>query len=485
MQSIQPATPFGRRPASLGLIADSFLRRDALEAARAPGSNAPAAVNKWSLFRAVTAARGPLGLSDRTLTLLNALLSFHPEVALSLPAVAEAGQGDVDPECRDPSCDLVVFPSNRALSARAHGMAEKTMRRHLAALVEAGLIARRDSPNGKRYARRAGGTGGRAGGSTGGREGRTSGEAAEGFADAYGFDITPLVLRAGEIEALAEAERRKALAIRRLSERITILRRDISKCLALALEQGLCGPFEDYRALLLPLLTPLRRIGGDASALDRLAATLTDLRSEVTQALENALRNQNMTGNDGANDRHQSNSNADAHTDIEPSPPEFRAAASAGDPMQPSGDDSPAEAETVPALGLVMAACPDVALYAETGAVPNWRAFRTTLLTIRPMLGISPDAFRDAVEVMGETSALIAVATILQRSEHSSEAQGVARAGEPGGRAALKVNGSPAIRSAGGYLRALTEDARAGRFRLGPLLMALIGQRQKARGRAD
>jgi hypothetical protein len=50
---------------------------------------------------------------------------------------------------------------------------------------------------------------------------------------------------------------------------------------------------------------------------------------------------------------------------------------------------------------------------------------------------------------------------------------------------AVLVNGSPAIRSAGGYLRALTGEAQAGRLALGPLLMALIGQRLKARrGRA-
>jgi replication initiation protein RepC len=37
---------------------------------------------------------------------------------------------------------------------RAHGIAGTTLRRHLAALVDAGLIERRDSPNGKRYAHR-------------------------------------------------------------------------------------------------------------------------------------------------------------------------------------------------------------------------------------------------------------------------------------------------------------------------------------------
>ena len=81
---------------------------------------------------------------------------------------------------------IVVFPSNRAAAVRAHGMAPATLRRHLAFLVDAGLIIRRDSPNGKRYARR--GQGGE-------------------IEIAFGFDLSPLVARAEEIENLAEEVR--------------------------------------------------------------------------------------------------------------------------------------------------------------------------------------------------------------------------------------------------------------------------------------
>ena len=40
------------------------------------------------------------------------------------------------------------------LTIRAHDISQTTLRRRLAALVEAGLIIRRDGPNGKRYARK-------------------------------------------------------------------------------------------------------------------------------------------------------------------------------------------------------------------------------------------------------------------------------------------------------------------------------------------
>lgn len=62
-------------------------------------------VHKWQVFRNICQARTSLPVSDRALAVLNALLSFHPDTVLT------AGAGD-----------LVVFPSNRLLALRAHGM---------------------------------------------------------------------------------------------------------------------------------------------------------------------------------------------------------------------------------------------------------------------------------------------------------------------------------------------------------------------------
>ncbi|MGO6891832.1 plasmid replication protein RepC, partial [Rhizobium johnstonii] len=88
--------------------------------------------SKWKLFRAICEARPALGVTDRALTVLDALLTFYPDDEIS----EEKG--------------LIVFPSNAQLSLRARGMTSATLRRHLAVLVEAGLILRKDSPNGKR-----------------------------------------------------------------------------------------------------------------------------------------------------------------------------------------------------------------------------------------------------------------------------------------------------------------------------------------------
>ncbi|MDN5568462.1 MAG: replication initiation protein, partial [Paracoccus sp. (in: a-proteobacteria)] len=101
-------TPFGRRPVTAGLLATQAL-------AEGP---APSCIpDKWALLRDLTAARSAFGVSDRDLAVLAALMSFHPGAKLT------------------DDHGLIVFPSNASLSERAHGMAESTLRRHLAALV--------------------------------------------------------------------------------------------------------------------------------------------------------------------------------------------------------------------------------------------------------------------------------------------------------------------------------------------------------------
>jgi len=189
MEPRQSTTPFGRRSLKLAHVAAQVVAKTRLP---------EKAVHKWNVFRAICAAKDRIGVSERALTVLDALLSFHPETALT---------GE----------DLIVFPSNNQLSLRAHGMAPATLRRHLAVLVDAGLIVRRDSPNGKRYARK-----GRAG----------------DIEFAFGFDLSPLVVRAEEFEAWAEEVHVEERALKLVKERITICRRDITKMIATGIEEG-------------------------------------------------------------------------------------------------------------------------------------------------------------------------------------------------------------------------------------------------------
>jgi replication initiation protein RepC len=106
---------------------------------------------------------------------------------------------------------------------------------------------------------------------------------------------------------------------------------------------------------------------------------------------------------------------------------------------------------------MVLKACPDIVDYAK-GGVANWRDLLAAASVVRPMLQISPSAWEEAQAVMGEAPAAVVVACILERGN--------------------------AIRSAGGYLRELTRKAEAGRFSLGPMLMALTGRRNSEKKRA-
>ncbi len=399
-------------------------------------------VHKWRLFRALTEAKNALGVSDRALSVLHALLSFHQETALTLAGgERKEGQGE------EPADGIIVFPSNRELSIRAHGMAPATLRRHLAALVDAGLILRRDSANGKRFARR--GQGG-------------------AIEDAFGFDLTPLVMRSSEIEALAEEVRAENRAMALLRERITLARRDIAKMIEMALKERIPGQWDEAH-MRYAVLTGRYARNLSRADLEVLAGEIAALAAEIRNLLEMHIKEENISGNESQTERHIQNQTT-KHKDLEPSLREGQAAApglaivGAGDPIDErletdapgseAVDPQPTPPRAFP-LGMVLSACPDIVDYAKGGKIHNWRDLADAAAIVRSALGVSPDAWTKALEALGEHDAAIVIAAILQRGEE--------------------------IRSAGGYLRVLTEKARAGEFSLGPVLMALL--RGKARGR--
>ena len=246
------------------------------------------AVHKWNVFHAICTARPRSGSSERSLSVLNALLTFHPETALT-------GEDD-----------LIVFPSNEQLALRAHGMPASTLRRHLAVLVDAGLIIRRDSPNGKRYARK--------------------GSAGE-IELAFGFDLSPLVVRSEEFEQPgAEEFEAEARALRLVRERITLCRRDIAKMIATGIEEGVPtrrggqGP-ADWQEVHAAFRAMLARIPRTATRqqLEPIADELSQLADEVLNLLETHIKSENPSANESQSERHIQNSNPNPLIDLEPS----------------------------------------------------------------------------------------------------------------------------------------------------------------------
>jgi replication initiation protein RepC len=387
-----PTTPFGRRPMTLAMLTSQAAAREC---------PADKTVHKWKIFRAITECKHRLGLSDRALSVLNALLSCLPETAMS------AGP------------DLVVYPSNAQLSLRAHGMPATTLRRHMFALVDAGLVIRRDSPNGKRYARR--GEGG-------------------SIEQAFGFDLTPIVARAEEFErGAAEVLReRREMAVAR--EQISVLRRDIGKMIAFGLEEGIRADWQAVQDIFRPLSLRIPR-GVVPADLAGLLRDLSALAVRVGKLLELRADAEKMSGNDNHSGAHYQNSKADSHIDLEPaSEEEGRTATPRSEPVAPS-------TKVGFPLGMILKACPDIAMYHRDG-IATWKDLIATAGLVRGMLGISPSAWEEARQAMGDGEAAVAIAAILQKAEE--------------------------IRSAGGYLRGLTAKAAAGHFSTGPMIMALL-----------
>ncbi|RZN16079.1 plasmid replication protein RepC [Bradyrhizobium sp. Leo121] len=398
MQTRAPTTPFGRRPLTLTHVATQIVATS-----RPPEK----VVHKWKIFQALCTARPKLGVSERSLAVLNALLTFHPETALT-------GEDD-----------LIVFPSNVQLSLRAHGMPISTLKRHLAALVDAGLIVRRDSPNGKRYARK---------------------DMAGEIDRAFGFDISPLVARSDEIERLAEEIAAEIRAVKLARERITLCRRDIAKMIASGIEESVPADWPRIHVGFRAIVDGIPR-SPTLEQLEEAADTLSQLADDVLDLLKSHVKTSNLDSNEAHSEPHKQNSNPNSFIDLEPAFKKGRAARPSPDQQAPRGGEG-----SYP-LGMVLQACGDLADYAKDGQISNWRDFLATAAVVRPMLGISPSAWEEAQCVMGEVQAAIVVACILERSA--------------------------TINSAGGYLRGLTAKAGAGEFSLGPILMAQMNARLK------
>lgn len=393
MQSGSVTTPFGRRPMTLALVKGQF---------EAANIKAGKAADKWKIYRDACDARSLLGLRDRALAVLNALLSFYPDSELSEEA------------------NLVVFPSNAQLTVRANGIAGSTLRENLALLVEAGLIHRNDSPNGKRYARK-------------GRDGAIE--------TAYGFNLAPLLARSEELALMAQqvAEQRRRLKI--IKERISICRRDIRKLISAAMEEGASGDWGMIEGHFVAALSRLSRAKAEREFGECLEE-LTLLHDEVVNLLELQLISQKNDTNGADIRQHIQNSNTESINELEPS--------SRNEPGEPVVQKSEPLREAIRAfpLEMVLRACPEIAMYGPGGAISSWRELMTAAVVVRSMLGVSPSAYQEACEVMGPENAAVAVACMLERGGH--------------------------INSAGGYLRDLTRKAARGEFSLGPMLMALL-----------
>lgn len=343
-------------------------------------------VDKWQILRDLTTARASYGLSDRALSVLQALLSFHPERGLR--------EGD-----------LIVFPSNQSICERLNGMACSTMRRHLATLLDSGLVQRRDSPNGKRFMRHD-------------RFG----------SEAFGFDLTPLLYRHLDIRHAAATVQAARDALDRQRRTVSLMRRDLT---ALADFGARTAPnmaeWSDLAETARLAARDLRR-RNDAAALARLAADLSNALEIAKAALDPETVD---PGTNAFKTEHHLQKSKEYTYDsnsvlIDGTP-------NSTQNMQRIKKDAVFSAP----LAYVLSVCGELQSFIPD-RIETWSDLVRSIQAIRPMIGISDTTWMEALEAMGHAAASVTVAAMLERYTE--------------------------IRSPGAYLRNLSRKTTSGQF---------------------
>ncbi|KAB0566127.1 plasmid replication protein RepC [Brucella pituitosa] len=393
----------------LGTVTSAFCGRRTYFAQKSEQQNKQGkGVNRWVIYKQLCVAKSAIDLNDRCLAVLSSLLSFLPDDDMS------------------EKNNLVVFPSNRQLSLRAHGMPESTLRRHLASLVEAGIIARKDSPTRKRYAHKD-------------REGSVE--------LAFGFSFAPLLDRASEFAGIADKILNEQKALKRLRDEVSVMRREIALAFS---ENAVAGA--DSSVGLEVLFVRFRAVV-DAiprrASLDEVKIIKTKLEvigEELAIALKNMKVVPELSGGVAQFERQHNESLPESLFESQYSQ-KIDLVAPSSKPVVPSTFESKSSARVSPAISLdqVLRTCPDIREYGTHG-ISTWRELHDASRIVSGFLGISQSAYRDAESFMGAEAASAAIAWILQKLA--------------------------TINSPGGYLRSLTQKARAGDFSIGRLLFS-------------
>lgn len=389
-----------------------------------------AAVPKTKAFVAVKRVGAHIGLKAGDMMLLDTLGAFTQAQDW------EEGQRPI------------VWASNAYLMEQT-GFSLSALKRHARRLAEIGVIAFKDSPNGKRWGRR----------DAGGR-----------IIEAYGFDLSPLSARAEEFEQLhAELQAERELC-QRLKRQITVARRMIRARIEAALSSALRGPWTQLTGHFEDLLNRLPRRNTASETLARLLEWFRELQESVEATYLKAVRavkvventpatseqglqnTQEMNPRGVISDPHilttnqlnpvtcKSSENENAAGVVSNAPPEEQLDRELEDWVAETRKKRGAALD----LPTVMQACPEFASWARNmgGYLKDWGDLHRVAGQLRPMIGISEHAWNLAQDRLGPQIATAAL--VLTFDKHC--------AGE--------------VASPGGYLRGMVEKAGAGELHL-------------------
>lgn len=243
---------------------------------------------------------------------------------------------------------FMVWPSNEFLVERT-GLVERSVRYAIRELVAEGLIAAHESANGKRFAVRT-----------------ANGQ----IVDAYGFDLSPLLLLVDQHTGAVARLRAIAAARETQRDQITIARRQARELL-LVLEEWetpVEAHWREYEAL--AARTPRR---DSSSALDGILAAWEGFRGQLT-AIYNAAS--------GGNSCRHIEDNKDAP-----------------DQSCSNGSEMEGRAPAEVRLSDVLEACPDAVAYAGEISRPNHLLAEAARL--RGGFGVSQSGWLEAQELLG------------------------------------------------------------------------------------
>lgn len=375
------------------------------------------AVEKKRAVLAFNKASSLLGLHAQAIQLMNCLLSFTREC-------------DWEADSRP-----LAWPDNQRLMCEQN-MSLATLKRALRRLAEAGLLAFKDSPSGRRVGRRNPHTG------------RINIERS------FGFDLSPLAVRIGEIEEMIEARERRQVHARILAQQFTRDRKLLSSYIESGLAYQISGPWKECTAEL-EELAALRRGRCSVERLEhlceRLAAVLERARTAYAAgadkfAGETARASQELprqaTGKATPKDSEMNPSGCNSEPPIQNTNQrqacdlydENRSSAlaeqldllSAGRAGKTAFGEEPKSAESVGQIKIIEARpvdpltlrllCPEFGQWLVSRGRPTWddvvRAVETVVI---PSLGIPQSTWGSACKMLGRETAATAVALIYEK----------------------------------------------------------------------
>lgn len=400
----------------------------AQRAAREYAGDRTLAVKRIEALQLAKRAAAALGLKAAKIAMIDKLFGYSP--------AADWNSKDASP---------IVWPSNQVL-AQQLGLSISTARHHIRGLAAVGLIAHASHPTFQRRGVR---------------------DDQGNIVEAFGIDLSPLIVRYDELLEIALTYEREGRERRSLCYRRTQIRREIEAILVAAQRDGLVGNWQHFQAR----LDQLREAGpSDLEQFHKLIEALTALRDDVEGAYQRAAQGSNLDTAVASFRQVQTTADLSSDEDCRTSTPArtdpHTSSAVARSALQTSGrkmaegrfataptrrpDFPPADDIGNVSLGLVQSACPALQKHIPD-IFNNWTALRSAGRRLCALATINTQVWTEAETYLGADTAIVALAVTMQRADDGQ------------------------VANPGAYLRTLVQRGRRGQLWISRSLFALAG----------